>query len=87
MHRIDLAKEAKAKSQNLKSNLEFIDFYVEYLKGKSNKECARLPLSRRPLPLSILAKKVELKRASCIPVPPFIPGWVHSCSNTTNISD
>lgn len=38
MHRIDLAKEAKAKSQNLKSNLEFIDFYVEYLKSKSNKE-------------------------------------------------
>ncbi len=38
MRKINLAVERKAKRQNLKSNLEFIDFYVRYMKGKSNKE-------------------------------------------------
>ena len=38
MRKINLAIERKAKRQNLKSNLEFIDFYVRYMKGKSNKE-------------------------------------------------
>lgn len=38
MRKINLAVERKAKRQNLESNLEFIDFYVRYMKGKSNKE-------------------------------------------------
>lgn len=38
MRRINLAMERKAKKQNLKTNLEFIDFYVRYIGRQSNRE-------------------------------------------------
>jgi hypothetical protein len=38
MRKIDLAKERRARKQNLRTNLEFISFYVGYMKKKSNRE-------------------------------------------------
>lgn len=40
-YKIDLEELKKEKERNHKSNLAFIDFYVEYMKKHTNKEWSR----------------------------------------------